>query len=169
MSVEQRCQREQCASTDLDLIVHVQFRRGELDHPQRHLQCLAIRMSHGHCESVAAAMQRLRGAGYAAVKRVVHRHTRRHGIQVLVAQYPPPLPGARRGVSAHRGPFDELAGLLDKLIARVMKMLTRSGHLVEEQGMTYLADTDADDPLASLQAASCTYRIALGPRAGRRC
>ena len=34
--------------------------------------------------------------------------------------------------------------------------------------MTYLADTDAEDPLASLQAASCTYRIALGPRAGQK-
>jgi len=31
--------------------------------------------------------------------------------------------------------------------------------------MTYLVDTEADDPLASLQAASCTYRIALGARA----
>jgi len=44
-------------------------------------------------------------------------------------------------------------------------MLTRSGHLVEEQDVTYLADTDADHLLASLQAASCTYRIASGPRA----
>jgi hypothetical protein len=63
---------------------------------------------------------------------------------------------------------DELAGLLDQIIARLMKMLTRSGHLVEEHGMTYLADTDADHPLAALQAASCTYRIALGPRAGQK-
>ncbi len=31
---------------------------------------------------------------------------------------------------------DELAGLLDQIVARLMKMLTRSGHLVEEQGMT---------------------------------
>ena len=42
------------------------------------------------------------------------------------------------------------------------------GELVEEQGERYLADIDADNPLASLQAASCTYRIALGPRAGQR-
>jgi hypothetical protein len=63
---------------------------------------------------------------------------------------------------------DEIAGLLDQIIARLMKMLTRSGHLVEEQGMTNLADTDADHPLARLQAASCTYRIALGPRAGQK-
>ena len=69
---------------------------------------------------------------------------------------------------AHAPSGEELQGLLDKFIARVMKMLTRSGHLVEEQGMTYLAHTDAADPLASLQAASCTYRIALGPRAGQK-
>ena len=63
---------------------------------------------------------------------------------------------------------DELAGLLNKIIARLLKMLTRLGHLIEEQGMTYMADMDADNALASLQAASCTYRIALGPRAGQR-
>jgi len=34
--------------------------------------------------------------------------------------------------------------------------------------MTYLADTDADHPSAMLQAASFTYRIALGPRAPTR-
>jgi hypothetical protein len=63
---------------------------------------------------------------------------------------------------------DELQGLLDNIIARLMKMLTRKGCLVEEKGMTYLADIDADKPLASLQAASCTYRIAFGPRAGQK-
>ena len=47
-------------------------------------------------------------------------------------------------------------------------MLTRSGNLVEEQGVSYIADKDADNQLASLQAASCTYRIALGPRAGQK-
>ena len=34
--------------------------------------------------------------------------------------------------------------------------------------MTYLADIDPDNPLAPLQAASCTYRIALGPRAEQK-
>jgi hypothetical protein len=53
-------------------------------------------------------------------------------------------------------PGDELAGLLVQIVARLMKMLTRSGHRVEEQGMTYAADMDADHPLATLQAASCT-------------
>ena len=45
---------------------------------------------------------------------------------------------------------DELAGLLDKIIARLLKMLSRLGYLVEEQDMTYIADMDADNPLASL-------------------
>ncbi len=49
-----------------------------------------------------------------------------------------------------------------------MNRLTRLGYLVEEQGMSYLADLDPDNPLAPLQAASCTYRIALGPRAGQK-
>lgn len=49
-----------------------------------------------------------------------------------------------------------------------MKRLTRRGYLVEEQGMTWLAEADTENPLASLQAASCTYRIALGPRAGQK-
>ena len=34
--------------------------------------------------------------------------------------------------------------------------------------MSYLADLDPDNPLTPLQAASCTYRIALGPRAGQK-
>jgi hypothetical protein len=63
---------------------------------------------------------------------------------------------------------DELEGLLDKIIARLMKMLTRLGYLVEEQGMTYLADIGAAHPLKDLQAASCIYRIAFGPRAGQK-
>jgi hypothetical protein len=49
-----------------------------------------------------------------------------------------------------------------------MKLLTRTGHLIEEQRMSYLTDIDADNLLRPLQAASCTYRIALGPRAGQK-
>ena len=37
-------------------------------------------------------------------------------------------------------------------------MLTRLGYLVEEQGMTYIASMDADNPLASLQAANVQPR-----------
>ena len=62
----------------------------------------------------------------------------------------------------------EIEGLLDKIIARLLRMLTRQGYLVEEQGMTYMADIDPANPLRSLQAASCTYRIAFGPRAGQK-
>jgi hypothetical protein len=47
-------------------------------------------------------------------------------------------------------------------------MLTRLGYLVEEEGVSYIANIDADNALASLQAASCTYRIVLGPRAGQK-
>ena len=85
---------------------------------------------------------------------------------------------ARWSVSAHRGRTgfqqaraptrDGLQGLLDKIIARLLKMLTRSGPIVEEEGMRYLVDIDPDNPLTPLHAASCTYRIALGPRAGQK-
>ncbi len=40
--------------------------------------------------------------------------------------------------------------------------------MVKEQGMTCLANMNAANPLASLQAASCTYRIAPGLRAGQK-
>jgi hypothetical protein len=49
-----------------------------------------------------------------------------------------------------------------------MKALTRHGALIEEEGMTFLADMEVDTALASLQSAACTYRIALGPRAGQK-
>jgi len=37
-----------------------------------------------------------------------------------------------------------------------MRLLTREGYLIEEQGMTYLADTDPDLALGPLQSAACT-------------
>jgi hypothetical protein len=49
-----------------------------------------------------------------------------------------------------------------------MRLLTRLGALIEEPERTYLAEADSDGALRSLQAASCTYRIALGPRAGQK-
>jgi hypothetical protein len=49
-----------------------------------------------------------------------------------------------------------------------MKFLTRKGYFIQEQGMTYLADTDPDLALAPLRAAACTYGITLGPRAGQK-
>ena len=67
---------------------------------------------------------------------------------------------------------DELHGLLQTVIARLMKMLARRGVLVEEMGQTYLADSEDDAEearmLRPLQAAAVTYRIAFGPRAGKK-
>ena len=53
-----------------------------------------------------------------------------------------------------------------KIITRILKLLTRRGYLIEEQGITDLAEAEPDNALTALPAASCTYRIALGPRAG---
>jgi hypothetical protein len=65
-----------------------------------------------------------------------------------------------------------LQTVLHKIITRTMKLLTRRGVLIEEQGQTYLADHDGDSDearaLRPLQAAACTYRIAFGPRAGQK-
>ena len=66
-------------------------------------------------------------------------------------------------------PTDEaLQAVLRKIITRILKLLTRRGALVEEQGAMHMADNDADSDdartLRPLQAAACTYRIAFGPR-----
>ena len=70
-------------------------------------------------------------------------------------------------------PTDEaLQTVLHKVIMRMMKLLTRRGVLVEEEGSTYIADNDSDSDearaLRPLQAAACTYRIAFGPRASQK-
>jgi hypothetical protein len=70
-------------------------------------------------------------------------------------------------------PTDEaLQSVLHKIITRAMKLPTRRGVLVEEEGSTYMADNDGDSDeartLRPLQAAACTYRIAFGPRAGQK-
>ena len=70
--------------------------------------------------------------------------------------------------TVHAPTATELQALLNRIIKRIMKFLTRKGYLIEEQGMTYLTDTDPDPALGPLQAAACTYRIALGPRAGQK-
>jgi hypothetical protein len=70
-------------------------------------------------------------------------------------------------------PTDEaLHAVLHRIIARLVKLLTRRGVLVEEQGQTTMADDDsASDEnriLRPLQAAACTCRIAFGPRVGQK-
>jgi Putative transposase/Transposase zinc-binding domain len=64
--------------------------------------------------------------------------------------------------------IEELQALLAKIITRILRLLTRQGYLIEEQGMRYLAEIEADRALTPLQAASCTYRIAMGPHAGQK-
>ena len=64
---------------------------------------------------------------------------------------------------------DQLQKLLHQIMQRLMKSLTRQGFLTEEEGTLGLNETDDIDPsLVSLHCASCTYRIALGPRAGQK-
>ena len=80
--------------------------------------------------------------------------------------------GAPTFVEADAPTDDELHALLQTVITRLMKLLTRRGVLVEEMGQTYLAEPSADGEeartLRPLQAAAITYRIAFGPRAGQR-
>ncbi len=48
-----------------------------------------------------------------------------------------------------RGPTAaELEALLSRIIQRILRLLTRTGYLIEEQGMTYLAEADSDSVLA---------------------
>lgn len=42
---------------------------------------------------------------------------------------------------------DEVQGMLDGSIERRLERLTQLGYLVEEKGMSYLADIDPDNPL----------------------
>jgi Putative transposase/Transposase zinc-binding domain len=62
--------------------------------------------------------------------------------------------------------------LLRSIITGIMKRLVRQGVLVQEQDEWYVADTVADDgdtsALRPLQQGSIVYRIAFGPRAGRK-
>jgi len=72
------------------------------------------------------------------------------------------VPGPRQGLRPLApAPTDEaLQGLLHKIVGRLMKLLTRRSVLVEEEGSTYLADTDVDSDdartLRTLQRAACT-------------
>lgn len=65
---------------------------------------------------------------------------------------------------------EELQPVLYKIVARLMKLLTRRGVLIEEEGSSYPVDGDADwddaRTLRPLQAAACTCRLEFGPRAG---
>ena len=94
-----------------------------------------------------------------------------HGL-VLDGVYRCGADGAPSFVEVDAPTDDELRTLLQSLISRLMKLLTRRGVLVEEMGQTDLAEPDADADeartLRPLQAAAVTYRMAFGPRAGQK-
>ncbi len=60
----------------------------------------------------------------------------------------------------------ELQALLARIIIRILKMLTRHGYLIEEQGMTYLAEAEPDNALRD--ATSRRVRLPHRTRAARR-
>ena len=63
----------------------------------------------------------------------------------------------------------ELTQLAHTLAHRVGRYLERQGWLERDAENGYLAlDTADDDPLSVLQGHSISYRIALGPQAGRK-
>ncbi|NNJ98687.1 MAG: hypothetical protein HKP12_16190 [Gammaproteobacteria bacterium] len=63
----------------------------------------------------------------------------------------------------------ELTQLVHKIAHRVVRYLKRQGWLERDAENDYLAlDTADDDPLSVLQGHSISYRIALGPQAGRK-
>ena len=68
---------------------------------------------------------------------------------------------------------DDIERLLDALIRRIVRTLTRSGALVAEpdyEGASAYRNLERpdDDALAVLESASVRYRIAVGPIAGRK-
>jgi hypothetical protein len=61
----------------------------------------------------------------------------------------------------------QMTALLDRIIARVVRNLARSGHLLTETEQPEL-DFDPDDPLLAVTTACIRYRIAIGPHSGSR-
>jgi hypothetical protein len=63
----------------------------------------------------------------------------------------------------------ELTALAQRIAQRVGRFLQRRGLLEQDAENAYLAGGEADeDPMVSLFAPSITYRIAVGPQAGRK-
>ena len=61
----------------------------------------------------------------------------------------------------------ELTALLNRIIRRITRQLTRDGLLVEDADQTYL-DLQIDNTLDQFGAASLSYRVILGPNTGSR-
>jgi hypothetical protein len=68
---------------------------------------------------------------------------------------------------ARRPTGDELTRLLDRLSRRIVRVLARRGLLIADPEQPSL-DWVPDSSLDHLQAASVSYRIAIGPHAGRK-
>ena len=62
----------------------------------------------------------------------------------------------------------ELNPLLERIVKRVLRLLTRLGVLVEEQGQTFLDGEREEGALSTLQAAATSYRIGIGPSRGKK-
>jgi hypothetical protein len=65
---------------------------------------------------------------------------------------------------------EEITRLTHTIATRVGRLLERQGLLVRDTEHSYLTNvnTDEDDPMQQLHGASVTYRIAVGPRKGRK-
>ena len=75
---------------------------------------------------------------------------------------------AKPRLHAVSGPAQsELTTLLNRIIHRISRHLTRDGLLVEEAEQPYL-DLQIDDTLDQFGAASLQYRVTLGPNTGSR-
>jgi hypothetical protein len=113
-------------------------------------------------------------------------------VRQWVLSFPFPL---RIVFAAHPELLTPVLRIVHRVIARLMKLLTRKGYLVEEQGMTYLADIGRiirSSPCKRLRGLAgragpgwpdpspgtnsppdclcpgSAYRIAFGPRAGHK-
>ena len=64
-------------------------------------------------------------------------------------------------------PGQVLAGLLDTLSRRIVRVLERRGLLIADPADPYL-EFEVGSSLDQIQAASIAYRIAIGPHAGRK-
>ena len=73
----------------------------------------------------------------------------------MVPTFPPIFVQSRNYRDSHPGRVNlrcagEMQALLLRIIKRLLKLLTGKGFLIEEQGMTYLADTGPDLALGPL-------------------
>ena len=129
----------------------------------RYLQNQAgLKPSDGQCGSVTL-IQRFGSAANLNI----HLHC-----LVLDGVYRRTEEGASKFVEVPAPTDEAVQELLHAIIKRVMKQLVRRGILVVEEGQTYMAESDDDSDeartLRPLQSSSCVYRIAFGPRVGRK-